>query len=132
MSSFICKPETFINVASLIYKVQKLCKAPRLNTVEDINRLIKWLAELNGEGYCERYGLSEVAVTVDEVVEIPDNLDITAQEIKSTHCLLYQCDEGSVPNKNTMFKIVEKCLEIAEQLTGLNLESPQMDDCYWG
>ena len=125
MSCFICKKETFQRVA----KVAFVCglhgkfrgKFPL--TLDEVNMFMRIIAGINCLNYMSRYekheDVSGIREEVEEFSELPD-LKITAQDIKSTQCWMYQTEDYY--DKDEYFQLVKQALDWALKYTHISKE----------
>lgn len=131
MSCFICEDETFKSVSKLAF-VYGLRQETRTNyplTLKELNLFTKLVAEINCSNYCKLYKVSfkeSIPDSVEKFSELP-SLKITAQDIRSTQCWMYQVSDYY--EQDEIYKLVEKAYNWA--LENLNISKEDIENAQW-
>ena len=94
-------------------------------TVEALPELGQLLYSLNARAVSERYG--EPAQEVQYVHHWTINSS-PVQDLKSLHCLIYQCSEGNVPDTDLYKALVQYSHKLAEDIVR---QLPEYNKAVW-
>jgi hypothetical protein len=136
MSSFMVEPLTIDRILSLLYwkkyndswLSEQLRKAGHsMESTKAMNELGMAMLEMNREAVNQRYNENgEVGEKYEFSVSLPADV---FQALKSLRCFLYQCAEGTVPQK----KLYKALSRIADYMTrDIVEELPQYQRAEWG
>lgn len=114
MSAFIVSTETMNCVVSSFAPADNWRGRPQ-KTAEELNRLGSQLMKLNADAVSQRYR-EPVDVMTAAKFRYRDKLYSKHQQLKSLHCLIYQCAEGDVPGRKLFKLLKERANELATEI----------------